>query len=96
MLCCAVQARAERGSLTEALATASGELARYREATGRSLDSLEAERSSAAALATRSKAQVRTSPAGSNHCLGPLCRAWHGCPALQTYQGCLQDYDDRA
>ncbi|CAK0755957.1 hypothetical protein CVIRNUC_002414 [Coccomyxa viridis] len=51
------QARTERSSLAEALAAASGELARYREATGRSLDSLEAERSSAAALATRSKAQ---------------------------------------
>ena len=65
-----MQAKAERGSLAEALAAASGELARYREATGRSLDSLEAERSSAAALATRSKAQVRTPPAVSAHCLG--------------------------
>ena len=65
-----MQARTERGSLAEALAAASGELARYREVTGRSLDSLEAERSSAAALATRSKAQVGPSPAVSNHCLG--------------------------
>ncbi len=89
-----MQARTERSSLAEALAAASGELARYREATGRSLDSLEAERSSAAALATRSKAQVGASPgspADGDHCLGPLCRARHGCPALQTYQHCLQD-----
>ena len=54
----AVQARTERASLAEALAAASGELARYKEATGRSLESLEAERSNAAALASRSKAQV--------------------------------------
>ena len=69
--CYAVQARTERGSLAEALAAASGELARYREATGRSLDSLEAERSSAAALATRSKAQVSTSPAARKSLPGP-------------------------
>ncbi len=50
---------AERASLAEALAAASGELARYKDATGRSLETLEAERSSAAALATRSKAQVQ-------------------------------------
>ncbi len=54
-----MQVRTERASLAEALAAASGELARYREATGRSLETLEAERSSAAALATRSKAQVQ-------------------------------------
>ena len=53
------QIRTERASLAEAFAAASGELARYKEATGRSLESLEAERSSAAALATRSKAQVQ-------------------------------------
>ena len=55
-----MQIRTERISLTEALAAASGELARYKEATGRSLETLEAERSTAAALATRSKAQVRS------------------------------------
>ena len=53
-----MQVRTERASLAEALAAASGELARYKETTGRSLETLEAERSSAAALATRSKAQV--------------------------------------
>ena len=77
--CCAVQARTERGSLAEALAAASSELARYREATGRSLDSLEAERSNAAALATRSKAQVCTSTASlceiTAWALGQ-CMAW--------------------
>ena len=57
-----MQIRTERASLAEALAAASGELARYKEATGRSLETLEAERSTAAALATRSKAQVRHSP----------------------------------
>ena len=54
-----MQVRTERASLAEALAAASGELTRYKEATGRSLETLEAERSSAAALATRSKAQVQ-------------------------------------
>lgn len=59
MMC--AQAKTERSSLAEALGAASLELARYKEATGKSLESLEAERHTAAALVSRTKAQVRLS-----------------------------------
>lgn len=69
-----MQARTERSSLAEKLAAASGELARYKDATGRSLESLEAERSNAAALASRSKAQVLSYLLALSMRLGVGCR----------------------
>ena len=69
-----MQARIERSSLTERLAAASVELARYKDATGHSLESLEAERSNAAALALRSKARVPPYLLAVSIALGDGCR----------------------
>jgi hypothetical protein len=53
-----MQVRTERHSLSEALDAAQKELNAYKSATGRSLESLEAERTNKAALETRTRAQV--------------------------------------